>query len=736
MSLASNYFLLYHGINLKDDYHDVKIGTSHNDDFLTSLAIILIVSRKDFEKFIILKSFLSYFDALDISHPRSIEELYPIQNSITNYLESNATKKNIDTLNNTFNRLKEESILNYDNHKKILSLFETVPSPATTKQITKLHNFSFKDEKNKVKLLIEEFKLQLGDETYNDRLEVIRNYLEAQKFSIGITGVINAGKSTLLNALLGKELLGSAVVPETLNLTLIKHATTENAKVFYWSKREYSEMFGETSNEHIQEIPIEENIEVSELSTYTSAKSEKKVSQFIKYVELGVDLPFLRNGVELVDTPGLDDPVVKREEVTKEYVSRCDMMLHLMNVSQSATSKDIEFLIDALLYQNISKLLVVITRADTVGKKELEEVILYTKESIKQELARQNKNSKLDFILETIEFIPVSGYMALNHRIGKEQEALDAGYTLEDTGILQIEKYLNENLFGSSSVKGELIIKSALSQLKHIVDKESQRLHFELQMCSKSQEELELELVNLKVKRKLDEKHISEKIENLVYESKRVQEYFLSLQNFLNSEILELQTTIRQRVVTDVRYSLEQTKKLPQNSRIRSIVETGFKDGIIDIIRDYRYKLIKKLQLLTTNDVDGIYKESIRHGFLVMSLEPLLETLVSFTSTAKLKSINELDIQINASLKEYFSGIENKIYIRAHELAKELVQEFFYSLKEPLLKTKEKLAQDEESLCKYLQTNDLSNTVEYSLEIHQKIKNVELLSEKIEGMQL
>ena len=735
MSLASNYFLLYHGINLKDEYQYVKIDTSPNDDFLTSLAIILIVSRKDFEKFIILKYFLSCFDALDISHPRSIQELYPIQNSITNYLEFNTNKKNIDTLNNTFKHLKEESILNYDNHKKILSLFETLPSPVTTKQTIKQNNFSFKDEKNKVKLLIEEFKLQLDDETNNDELEAIRNYLEAQKFSIGVTGIINSGKSTLLNALLGKELLGTAVIPETLNLTLIKHANKENAKVFYWSKQEYAEIFGETSNEYIQEIPREENIEVSELSTYTSAKSEKKVSQFIKYVELGVDLPFLSNGIELVDTPGLDDPVVKREEVTKEYISRCDMMLHLMNVSQSATSKDVEFLIDALLYQNISKLLVVITRADTVGKKELEEVILYTKESIKQELIRQNKNSKLDFILETIEFIPISGYMALNHRIGKEQEALDAGYTLEDTGILEIEKYLNENLFGSSSVKGELIIKSALSQLKHSVDKESQRLHFELQMCSKSQEELELELVNLKVKREVDEKHISDKIENLEYESKRTQEYLHSLRNFLNSELLELQTTIRQRVVTDVRYSLEQTKKVPQNSRIRSIVETAFKDGVIDIIRDYRYKLIKKLQLLTASDVDKSYKESIKHGFLVMSLEPLLQTLLSLTSTAKLKSINELDIEINASIKEYFSSIEIKIYARAHELAKELVQEFFHSLKKPLLQTKEKLVQDEESLSEYLQTNDISNTVEYSLEIHQKIKNIEFLSEKIEGTQ-
>ncbi len=62
-----------------------------------------------------------------------------------------------------------------------------------------------------------------------------------------------------------------------------------------------------------------------------------------------------------------------------------------MNVSQSATLKDVEFIIDAVLYQNISKLLVVITRADTVSKKNLDEVIQYTKTSIQRQLKAQIK---------------------------------------------------------------------------------------------------------------------------------------------------------------------------------------------------------------------------------------------------------------------------------------------------------------------------------------------------------
>ena len=63
-----------------------------------------------------------------------------------------------------------------------------------------------------------------------------------------------------------------------------------------------------------------------------------------------------------------------------------------MNVSQSATLKDIEFIIDALLYQNITKLLIVITRADTVSQEQLDEVITYTKTSIER---LQQKKTRL-----------------------------------------------------------------------------------------------------------------------------------------------------------------------------------------------------------------------------------------------------------------------------------------------------------------------------------------------------
>eukprot|EP01029_Cantina_marsupialis_P014887 TRINITY_DN32581_c1_g3_i1.p1 TRINITY_DN32581_c1_g3~~TRINITY_DN32581_c1_g3_i1.p1 ORF type:complete len:388 (-),score=69.97 TRINITY_DN32581_c1_g3_i1:8-1084(-) len=336
----------------------------------------------------------------------------------------------------------------------------------------------FKEAKVYIEDIITQLKESFITDDFKKELNETKDYLDHQKFSIGITGVMNAGKSTMLNALMGQEILGSAVVPETANLTIVKYGKPQ-AKVFYWNKHEWEKI--EQSGENLKSIKdfvsetkqifadelqtlikdesVSESVDINNLAAYTSAEASGKKCNLVKYVELNSELNFLKEGIEIVDTPGLDDPVIQREEITKEYLANCDLMIHLMNVSQSATLKDVEFIIDALLYQNVTKLLIVITRADTVSKEQLDEVIAYTKSSIETQLRKQNKDSKLNYILEHIKFIPISGKMALLHRTGRSEEAIKAGYNIEDTGILEIEDYLQDTLFGAKSSKSDLIIK-------------------------------------------------------------------------------------------------------------------------------------------------------------------------------------------------------------------------------------------------------------------------------------
>ncbi len=781
MSLANDYFLLYHGITFEQNLDVETIETTINEETFTIFALIISATRKNYDKYLPLTSFKTLCQQLRIKTPSNINELNHLQHNIVETILSNKSKQNIQILHSSFEYLKNEAILNNENYNKLISLFdykeldiEEQESHILVQKIDESKS-SFKDLKLIVEELISDLKKDLTNEEILKELDYVSTYLNTQKFSIGITGVMNAGKSTMLNALMGREILGSAVVPETANLTIVKHNPTDNAKVYYWNTHEWdrilksaeqlesmkefvnetNKIFADELKNYIKPISRFDEVDIKDLSSYTSAETSGKKCNLVKYVELGSQLDFLRDGIEIVDTPGLDDPVIQREEITKEYISQCDMMLHLMNVSQSATLKDVEFIIDAVLYQNISKLLVVITRADTVSKEQLDEVIKYTKSSIEKQLRAQNKDSQLDYILKTIKFIPISGRMALLHRTGREKEALDAGFTLEDTGILEIESYLTQTLFGSNSQKGELVIQSSKNQLQKIIEKQNSFYNYELKLLSKSKDELEKELEDFNKKKAVNTRIFQAMSEDINYYKNDAKSYIDSLETFLQSELFDLQSIIKQRVVGDVRYSFEKTKKRPENSRIKVIVETAIKDGIIDVIRDYRYKFIKKSQTIGEQceqkyhdmgftighknenfDARGFFQDDFKTGFLTSNNEILITQVIEAISKAKDSKINELDREIELLIKNQFTSIEEDIKSKAKKVSNILIESFFNTLNTPLKTFEQKLKNDEETLQNQINSfekND-KNRAQISIDIHKNIKKLENILTTVKGL--
>ncbi|MFW2577801.1 dynamin family protein [Aliarcobacter butzleri] len=782
MSLVNDYFLLYHGITFEQNLDTEEIDTILNEDTFTIFALILSATRKNCDKYLPLTSFKTLCQQINVKSPSNITELNHLQHNIVDTISRNKTKNNITILHSSFEYLKNENILNSEHYNKLLSLFDLKELNVTEEQnhisvqkIDDEHKSSFKDLKHNLENIINELKTDLTNKEILGELENTHNYLNDQKFSIGITGVMNAGKSTMLNALMGREILGSAVVPETANLTIVKHNPTDNAKVYYWNEQEWdrikksasqlesmkdfveetNRIFGDNLKNYIRPVSRFDEIDIKDLSSYTSAEASGKKCNLVKYVELGSKLDFLSDGIEIVDTPGLDDPVIQREEITKEYISQCDMMIHLMNVSQSATLKDVEFIIDALLYQNISKLLVVITRADTVSKEQLDEVIKYTKTSIEKQLKAQNKDSQLDYILKTIRFIPISGRMALLHRTGREKEALDAGFAIEDTGILEIEKYLMDTLFGTNSQKGELVVQSTKNQLQKVIEKQISFNNYELTLLSKSKEELEKELEEFNKKKAVNTRIFQAMSEDITYYKNDAKSYIDSLETFLESELIDLQTVIKQRVVSDVKYSFEKMKKRPENSRIKVIVETAIKDGIIDVIRDYRYKFIKKSQTIGEQceqkyhdlgfaighknenfDARGFFQEDFKSGFLTSNNEVLISQIIDAVSKSKDSRINELDREIEALISTQFTSIEDDLKVKAKKVSNMLIDSFFTTLNAPLKQFEQKLKNDEETLQNQLNSfeeNDKNKDV-ISINIHKNIKKLENISATIKGL--
>jgi len=715
---------------------DQNLSTAF-DNFCDGVAILSIISPQNFANMASLEEPKSLLKTLFEISSFTKENVQYAQVQLLFYLIQLGNLRVNQAIIKRLEYLKKEGIISYDVERSLNGVLSLIEEKKI--EITSLHVKRASTQENYYKTALHSLSTAIENLTnileiprLKERLELIPERLANQRFSIGITGVMNAGKSTMLNALLGEELLGTSVVPETANLTVIKYAKEPYAVVNFWNAKEWSNIekgsqtlksleafvkeskahFGENFNTLVSEKGESEHISVKDLALYTSAKHSDKKCNLVKSVELYTDLKFVQEGVQIVDTPGLDDPVIQREEITLEYLSECDLMIHLMNAAQAATQKDVDFIIDALLYRNVARLLVVITRIDAIKEKELQEVIAYTKRSIEARLREQNKSSKLDEIIAKIVFIPIAGKLALMHKLGRKQEALALGYDMQKTGLPLVEAYLEEVLFGSNSQKANLIIASNQKEIESIIEESLRSFEQEFQLLNLSNEEIE----QAYAKHQDDKKammHFLEQIKSSVSQSKEeMRNYFTTLQTFASNRLSTLQNVLKRRISDDVSYEMSKHKRLPKEERIASMIETAMKDGMVDLVRDYRYEFQKKMQsALEYMDAKyGEFKSDTReHTFDAKAFceEHLGSILLFKNSSVVIAGVNDaikkqgkndlsaLNMRLDALFSEEFLSIKEMMQEKLQSINETLLDSFSTLIQAPASAIEERFSGEE-----------------------------------------
>lgn len=101
---------------------------------------------------------------------------------------------------------------------------------------------------------------------------------------------------------------------------------------------------------------------LEQLNDYVGA--EGRYTPIVKYTEIQLDNPLLE-GVEVIDTPGLNDPVNSRSQVTKDFLTQCDAVFLLSYCGQFLGADDIEFMTRTLPNEGIQKAFLVGSKLDS-----------------------------------------------------------------------------------------------------------------------------------------------------------------------------------------------------------------------------------------------------------------------------------------------------------------------------------------------------------------------------------
>ena len=184
-----------------------------------------------------------------------------------------------------------------------------------------------------------------------NRMNTFIDECQNPEVHIAFIGVVKAGKSTLINAFFGRELASSSVTPETAALTKFRSGKGKNyIKLKFYNKAEWntvwSEIMDNTNSVFMQEYEkleaekykkqwinrndyyeefSDEGAMREEIKKWTSSKSP--IHYFVKEVEVGIKDFNLPDQVVLVDTPGLNDPVKYRSNLTRQYIDRANAVV-------------------------------------------------------------------------------------------------------------------------------------------------------------------------------------------------------------------------------------------------------------------------------------------------------------------------------------------------------------------------------------------------------------------------
>lgn len=610
------------------------------------LAIILSANTDNFDAFCQSKIFINLIQNFwqETDFKRDFELDFDTLQATQKHILFELSAVRLVALAPHFLRLNSANLLSTTHTRTLLALFENFAkeqnnaTKEATQNVTKTLNL--KALQNELDSLIKQLNtIGISNPT---ALSQIQQKSANQSFSIGITGVLSAGKSTFLNALLGREILGTSTIPETANLSILRpifentdkkegNSTKDFARVHFWSKQEWGVFESDLSDKNMSEFVkstkeafgneleslLEQgskDIDLGELRDYTSANSSTKYCNLIKKVELFIALPFLQNkrldtdssksnGVEMVDTPGLDDPIRAREKITREFITHCDLLIHIMNASCAATEVDMDFILECLLRSNVARLLVVLSRADLLSPKELESSLDYTRASLAKELTKARFDGDIDALLSRIDFIPISSYFALGYTSNNAQiiaQASAKGYDKEKTGILAVQDYLDNALLGENSQKQRDILYRAYRAVGGIVKEEIEKVGIELCLSYASKDELESVIKDTKAKQEaIIQSYEAQKAEFSALGSE-LESYLAGLQKIITTSLNMHKNRLNSLVYDDMLYEISRGS-VPKKERVSQLLEVGIDDISADLLREYRYKSAQKIASLKTS---------------------------------------------------------------------------------------------------------------------------------------
>jgi len=311
---------------------------------------------------------------------------------------------------------------------------------------------TFADERDRLRRALSELAGLAADRGSPKAAEAARDLdakLAGNRFNVVVLGEFKRGKTTFVNALLGAEVLPAAVVPLTSVVTAVTWGEEVRARVAYHDGRE-------------------EEVRVQDLPRFVTERDNPGNRLGVANAFLSFPAEELRDGVFLVDTPGVGSVYRHNTDAARAFLPEADVAILLTSADPPISDAERSFLEE--VRDEAARMFFVLNKADYLTGIDRDEAIAFTRGVI------------VDAVGHDVPLYPMSAKQALIAKLVGDQEELEA------SGLPAFERDLRAFLLHE---KGRAILDSVSSRALRLVDAERNSIDVQERALELSERELE-----------------------------------------------------------------------------------------------------------------------------------------------------------------------------------------------------------------------------------------------------
>ena len=196
-------------------------------------------------------------------------------------------------------------------------------------------------------------------------LATIVERLESDTFEIAVFGRVSSGKSSLLNHIVGEDLLPVGVTPITAVPTRLAYGAERRATAWFADRKP-------------------EQFAIGRLAEFVTEQHNPANLRHVTRIVVELPAQRLREGVVYVDTPGLGSLAASGAAETKAYLPRCDLGVVLIDAGSTLTEDDLATM--QALYDAGIPASVLLSKVDLLGPADRDRALEYVAGHIRSDL--------------------------------------------------------------------------------------------------------------------------------------------------------------------------------------------------------------------------------------------------------------------------------------------------------------------------------------------------------------